>query len=97
MRRKMGGKGKPQEAAQASGTFSGEKMIVFVNGGATYSELRSMYELRTEEKRDVFMGSTSMLVPQTFLQYLETLKEDKPFTSSPSATSVSHIFVEERR
>ncbi|KAF4323939.1 hypothetical protein JM18_002147 [Phytophthora kernoviae] len=57
LRKKNAGKSKTQEAPEAE-AFSGEKMIVFVCGGATYSELRSIYEVRAEEKRDVILGST---------------------------------------
>ncbi|RLN92454.1 hypothetical protein BBJ28_00011523 [Nothophytophthora sp. Chile5] len=88
--------------------FSGEKMIVFVCGGASYSEvvlfsplrailrgvasftcvgmhvqLRSMYEVRAEEKRDVILGSTSFLTAQTFIDSLATLKEASPTLPSP--------------
>ncbi|ETM97637.1 hypothetical protein PPTG_20156 [Phytophthora nicotianae INRA-310] len=78
LRKKMAGKGKAQEAAVESEQFSGEKMIVFMSGGATYSELRSIYEVRSEEKRDVFLGTTSFVAPPAFIESLATLKDTNP-------------------
>ncbi|KAG3012593.1 hypothetical protein PC120_g13790 [Phytophthora cactorum] len=83
LRKKMAGKGKAQEATPESEHFFGEKMIVFVSGGATYSELRSIYEVRSEEKRDVLLGTTSFVAPPTFIELLATLQEANPTFSLP--------------
>ncbi|OQR87935.1 syntaxin-binding protein [Achlya hypogyna] len=56
----------------------GERLIVFVVGGATYSELRSVYDLRERETRDVILGATSFLRPKGFLESLVTLDEPAP-------------------
>eukprot|EP00644_Phytophthora_capsici_P003989 jgi/Phyca11/15783/fgenesh1_pg.PHYCAscaffold_15_\ len=82
LRKKNSAKGKTQEPTQESEQFTGEKMIVFVSGGATYSELRSIYEVRSEEKRDVILGTTALMAPPTFIESLATLKETNPTPST---------------
>ncbi|RQM21257.1 hypothetical protein B5M09_003721 [Aphanomyces astaci] len=69
--------------------FVGEKLIVFVAGGATYSELRSVYELRDKEKRDIVIGATSFLRPKTYLDNLVTIED--PMTSMDRTTSAAPI------
>ncbi|KAE9010008.1 hypothetical protein PR003_g16915 [Phytophthora rubi] len=86
LRKKITGKGGAQEAAPESKVFTGEKLIVFMSGGATYSELRSIYEVRAEEKRDVLLGSTALMTPTTFIESLATLKEASP---TPHSSPVS--------
>jgi len=54
---------------------SGNKLIIFIAGGVTYSELRSVYELSRKFKRDVLIGSTSMLTPDVFIHDLKELKK----------------------
>ncbi|RLN50495.1 hypothetical protein BBJ28_00019679, partial [Nothophytophthora sp. Chile5] len=49
--------------------------------------LRSVYEVRSEEKRDVILGSTSFLTAQTFIDSLTTLKEANPTLLSPPSSN----------
>ncbi|KAG7394430.1 vacuolar sorting protein VPS33/slp1 [Phytophthora boehmeriae] len=101
LRKKNAGKGKTQEASEAE-AFAGEKMIVFVCGGATYSELRSIYEVRTQEKRDIILGSTSLMAPPAFIESLSNLKEPTPIRPSsghgtevaPLANGEIHLLLE---
>jgi hypothetical protein len=62
--------------------FSGEKMIVFMLGGATFSEIRSIYEVRESEKKDILYGTTNFIRPRVFLEELISLHEATP----PSST-----------
>lgn len=74
--------------------FGGDKLIVFLLGGASYSEVRSLvmpflcvvtlvfsqkirsvYEVRDAEKRDIVFGSTCFLKPKTFLESLAALHQ----------------------
>jgi len=55
-------------------TSSGNRLILFVAGGIAYSELRSVYELAEKFKREVIIGSTSLLTPHTYVQELKALK-----------------------
>lgn len=50
------------------------KLIVFVLGGFTASEVRSMYELTSKYPKDVVIGGDDILTPQSFLQFLERQK-----------------------
>jgi len=49
------------------------KVVVFVVGGATWSEARSVYEATQDSGVPCYMGSTSMLTPKSFLEKLEEL------------------------
>lgn len=53
-------------------------MIVFVIGGATYSEIRSVYEIAEAYNRDVFIGTTELLRPAAFIEQLGGLKQPVP-------------------
>eukprot|EP00727_Mastigamoeba_balamuthi_P010299 m51a1_g5892 putative sec1-like family protein (645) ;mRNA; f:529751-533189 len=50
------------------------RLIVFVAGGMTHSEMRSAYEVSEQETRQCYIGSTHILTPSTFLQQLSLLK-----------------------
>jgi syntaxin-binding protein 1 len=49
----------------------GPKVIVFIAGGITHSEIRSAYQLL--DKREVIIGGTSILTPQKFTSRLASL------------------------
>lgn len=53
-------------------------MIVFVIGGASYSEIRSAYEIGESYNRDVFIGSTEILRPNSFIDHLGHLRQPVP-------------------
>lgn len=57
---------------------TGAKLIVFVIGGATYSEIRSVYEIAEAYNRDVFIGTTELLRPGNFIEHLGHLKQPVP-------------------
>ncbi|TMW60893.1 hypothetical protein Poli38472_000935 [Pythium oligandrum] len=84
--RKKGQQKAGKEAGAEKEDFVGEKMLVFICGGATYSELRSIYELRASEKRDVVLGTTSFIKPKAFLESLSALHEATP----PPPVSTGH-------
>ena len=54
---------------------TGRRTIVFVLGGLTYSELRSMHELSRSLGREIIVGSTDMLTPQGFILALKEMKQ----------------------
>ncbi|CAM9213982.1 unnamed protein product [Laminaria digitata] len=60
-------------AAQETGAYTGARVIVFVIGGACYSEIRSAYEAMHTHGREVIVGGTTFLPPAGFLQGLEGL------------------------
>ncbi|KAI0244684.1 syntaxin binding protein 1 [Massospora cicadina] len=59
-----------------AGTFKtqGGRILVFVAGGLTYSEIRSVYEISKVVKRDVYIGTTHILTPKDFLASLRDMK-----------------------
>ncbi|KAF9438370.1 vacuolar sorting protein VPS33/slp1 [Entomortierella beljakovae] len=51
----------------------GSRLIVFIAGGVTYSEIRSMYELCQSMGRDIVIGSTHIITPRQFIYSLRHL------------------------
>ncbi|CAJ0836893.1 2377_t:CDS:10 [Entrophospora sp. SA101] len=50
------------------------RIIVFVAGGVTNSELRSAYEITEKYNRDVIIGSTHVITPKQFIEDLKLLR-----------------------
>ncbi|KAI5920197.1 Sec1 family protein [Camillea tinctor] len=54
-----------------------QRIIVFMAGGATYSESRSCYEVSAAMNRDIFLATSHMLTPQLFVRQVGDLSVDK--------------------
>lgn len=54
-----------------------QRIIIFMAGGATYSESRACYEVSKTSVRDVFLGSSHMLTPTFWLTQLQGIKEPR--------------------
>jgi syntaxin-binding protein 1 len=54
-----------------------QRIIVFIAGGATYSESRACYDVSKKWNRDVILGSTDMLTPTSFLRELSRTRESR--------------------
>jgi syntaxin-binding protein 1 len=65
----LGGAG----AASGSGASGGRRLIVFVIGGVTRSEMRAVHELSKRSGREVLLGSTTVLKPAGFLSQLRSM------------------------
>lgn len=61
---------KTMTTAETPVSTVGGPIFVFVMGGITYSEMRSVYEIARQTKREVFIGSTEILTPARFLAHL---------------------------
>ena len=46
------------------------KLVVFVIGGITRSEMRWMHKKGLEMQRDIIIGSTAIVTPETFVEQL---------------------------
>ncbi|ORX91203.1 Sec1-like protein [Basidiobolus meristosporus CBS 931.73] len=75
------------------------RIILFMIGGMTHSEMRSVYEISKELNREVIIGSTHVLPPWGFLDSLRTLKtqvEQSEIVTGMRSLSVSSISSEQR-
>jgi syntaxin-binding protein 1 len=71
------GKGKGSTAGSGGDAVAagGRRLLVFVLGGLSYSELRGVHEVGRALGREIIVGSTSMLTPQTYLLALKQMKQ----------------------
>jgi len=70
---------KSQRKSEKEPQRVGGKIIIFIAGGATFSEMRSVYELSKKYNREVILGSTSLLKPNEFIESLGQLKKPESF------------------
>ncbi|KAH8880667.1 Sec1 family protein [Thozetella sp. PMI_491] len=77
-----------------------QRIIVFMAGGATYSESRSCYEVSAENSKDVFLATSHMLTPALFLRQVGDLSADKRRLDlpmeRPKPRAPAHLFERER-
>lgn len=50
-----------------------QRVIVFVAGGMTYSEMRSVYQISQRLNKDGYIGSSHVFTPQTFVESLRRI------------------------
>lgn len=55
------------------GAAAGRKLLVFVVGGVTRSEMRAVHELSRRTGREILLGSTTVLKPTGFLSQLRSI------------------------
>jgi syntaxin-binding protein 1 len=68
---------RPQWTAQRAKRVVNEpkqRVMVFVAGGATYSEVRSVYKVSESSNKDVYLGTTALITPQQFASDLANLE-----------------------
>ena len=73
-----------------------QRVIVFISGGATYSESLSCYEISRSFAKDVYMASSHMLTPRFFLRQVGDLSVDRRRLDLPAdrppRKAPAHIF-----
>jgi syntaxin-binding protein 1 len=73
-----------------------QRIIVFMAGGATYSEARSCYEASEQTSRDVVLVTSHMLTPGLFLRQLSDLSVDRRQlglpVDRPSKRAPAHLY-----
>jgi syntaxin-binding protein 1 len=76
-----------------------QRIIVFMAGGATYSEARACYEIAEHTSRDVYLVTSHMLTPGDFLQQLGSLSTDRRRlgipADRPAKRAPAHLYEEE--
>ena len=53
--------------------FTGSRNLVFMLGGLAYSELKVARKVMEKESREIMIGSTDFMNPQSFMTALQTL------------------------
>ncbi|KAL8407848.1 hypothetical protein RB594_006601 [Gaeumannomyces avenae] len=77
-----------------------QRILVFVAGGATYSEARACYEASAQHSRDVFLATSHMVSPALFVRQVGDLSVDKRRLDLPQERprpkAPAHLFERER-
>lgn len=68
------------------------RVICFIVGGVTYSEIRSVYELSTSLKKDFIVGSTHAIIPNEYVNDLKKLRQPYQVVEAAikSQTNLAH-------
>ncbi|KAF2838703.1 syntaxin-binding protein-like protein 2 [Patellaria atrata CBS 101060] len=76
-----------------------QRVIIFMAGGATYSESRACYEISRQTSRDVFLVTSHMLTPGLFMRQVGDLSVDKRRlgipAEQPPPKAPAHLFEKE--
>eukprot|EP00007_Cunea_sp_BSH-02190019_P003487 CAMPEP_0174230262 /NCGR_PEP_ID=MMETSP0417-20130205/1056_1 /TAXON_ID=242541 /ORGANISM="Mayorella sp, Strain BSH-02190019" /LENGTH=634 /DNA_ID=CAMNT_0015307913 /DNA_START=89 /DNA_END=1993 /DNA_ORIENTATION=- len=67
------GKSKGKLEALDKPNVSGRRIVVFVVGGTSYAEVRSVYELTRDHRRQITLGSTEIMWPDLYSERLSQL------------------------
>jgi syntaxin-binding protein 1 len=60
-------------SSQRTNTEGRQRYVIFVAGGVTYSEIRQAYTLSQALGKDIYIGSTHIITPESFLKDLKSL------------------------
>ncbi|KAF2645332.1 syntaxin-binding protein-like protein 2 [Massarina eburnea CBS 473.64] len=73
-----------------------QRVIVFIGGGATYSESRSCYEISEKTSRDVFLVTSHMVNPGLYLRQVGDLSQSRRAlhlpADQPPPKAPDHLF-----
>lgn len=76
-----------------------QRIVVFMAGGATYSESRACYEVSNSSNKDIFLASSHMLTPSLYLRQVGDLSVDKRRldlpAERPKPKAPDHLFERE--
>ncbi|KAF4551502.1 Sec1-like protein 3 [Elsinoe fawcettii] len=92
---------KPTWAKKSTSSEPRQRVIVYVAGGATYSEARSCYEASAKYNKEIFLVTSHMITPSGFIQQLASLGWDRRRLGLPAERppkqAPRHLFEEDRR
>ncbi|KAJ3184458.1 Syntaxin-binding protein 1 [Gaertneriomyces sp. JEL0708] len=74
----VGGMAGMQPRPTADLRANGPRIIVFVLGGITPSEMKVCYDVMKEQQREILVGSTHMIIPARFIDDLKDLHRHGP-------------------
>lgn len=78
-----------------------QRVIVFMAGGATYSESRACYEISRMTSKDVFLVTSHMLTPNLFIRQVGDLSIDKRKlgipAEQPRPQAPKHLFEQQAK
>ncbi|POS87189.1 hypothetical protein EPUL_002201 [Erysiphe pulchra] len=66
-----------------SNTESRQRFIVFIAGGATYSESRACYEVSKASEKDILLATSHMIKPALFVRQVGDLSVDRRILNLP--------------
>ncbi|EDN03094.1 conserved hypothetical protein [Histoplasma mississippiense (nom. inval.)] len=73
-----------------------QRIILFMAGGATFSEARACYEFARISSKDIYLATSHMLTPKLFLRQLGDLSVDKRRldlpADRPAPKAPAHLF-----
>lgn len=73
-----------------------QRVIVFVAGGATYSEARACYEVSQKTSRDIFLVTSHMVTPKLFVHQIAGLNVERRKlglpVDAPPPKAPAHLF-----
>lgn len=73
-----------------------QRIIVFIAGGATYSEARACYEITEKTSRDVFLVTSHMMNPELYLRQIGDLSQNRRTlrlpADQPPPKAPAHLF-----
>ena len=74
---KSGGGGGDSSGGPGAIRYVGGRHIVFMIGGLSYTELKSVEEVSRKESREIIVGSTTFLTPTEYMEDLTELGKDE--------------------
>ncbi|PNS16057.1 hypothetical protein CAC42_4458 [Sphaceloma murrayae] len=91
---------KPTWAKKTTSSEPRQRVIVYIAGGATYSESRSCYEASAKYNKEVVLVTSHMITPSGFIQQIASLGWDKRRLGLPAERppkqAPRHLFEEDR-
>jgi len=85
-----GGAAAGQDEDYCGAADSDPRYLVFVAGGMTYSEMRSIYEVSSSAGKNCYIGSTQFLTPPVFVHELSLLSK-----TPAEAESLEQAFIKQ--